>query len=307
MLVFIVLYLYKFSYWRQINKIMDNITINESAHSMEFDAVCLPPNKQIPLHSQDTWELSCVITGEGTRVLGDVSEPFAAGDTVLIPPGIPHCWYFNRDKTDEDGNIENISIFFRNDFLLNLTKIIPELSEPMGHLADMKNAVIFSNETRDQVYSTMLRMRTEVPQKRILSLMGILLVIAHDKTGRAISGIRQMSRSEMRMAQIKSFINCNYMRDIKIDEMALHIGMNRSSFCSFFKQQTGQTFTHHLNDKRIAAACGLLRDKDMNISETGLSVGIPDTPYFCRIFKQTTGFTPTEYRNHYGNNNTKRR
>ncbi len=153
----------------------------------------------------------------------------------------------------------------------------------------------------------MLRMRTEVPQKRILSLMEILLVIAHDKTGRAISGTRQISRSEMRMAQIKSFINCNYMRDIKIDEMALHIGMNRSSFCSFFKQQTGQTFTHHLNDKRIAAACELLRDKDKNISEIGISVGITDTPYFCRIFKQTTGFTPTEYRNHYGNNNTKRR
>ena len=65
---------------------------------MEFDAVYLPPHKQIPLHSQDTWELSSVIIGEGARVLGDVSEPFGAGDTVLIPPGIPHCWYFNRTR-----------------------------------------------------------------------------------------------------------------------------------------------------------------------------------------------------------------
>lgn len=81
---------------------MDDNTIK----SLDFDAVCLPPDKHIPLHSQSTWELSCVITGEGTRVLGDVSERFSAGDTVLIPPATPHCWYFDSSKTDAEGNIE---------------------------------------------------------------------------------------------------------------------------------------------------------------------------------------------------------
>ena len=42
---------------------MDDNTIK----SLNFDAVCLPPDKQIPLHSQSTWELSCVITGEGNE------------------------------------------------------------------------------------------------------------------------------------------------------------------------------------------------------------------------------------------------
>ena len=65
---------------------MDNITIKRLVNTLDFDAVCLPPEKQIPLHSQCTWELSCVITGEGTRLLGDISENFFPGDTVLIPP-----------------------------------------------------------------------------------------------------------------------------------------------------------------------------------------------------------------------------
>lgn len=90
---------------------MDDNTIK----SLDFDAVCLPPDKHIPLHSQSTWELSCVITGEGTRVLGDVSERFSASDTVLTPPATPHCWYFDRSKTDAEGNIENVSIFFKRD------------------------------------------------------------------------------------------------------------------------------------------------------------------------------------------------
>ena len=54
--------------------------------------------------------------GEGTRLLSDVSEPFAEGEVVMIPSGVQHCWYFNKDKTDKDGNIENITIFFNGVF-----------------------------------------------------------------------------------------------------------------------------------------------------------------------------------------------
>ena len=33
-----------------------------------------------------------------------------------------------------------------------------------------------------------------------------------------------------------------------------------------------------------------------SIYEIGASVGLTDTPYFCRIFKKKFGMTPTEYR-----------
>lgn len=275
---------------------MDNITIKRLVSTLDFDAVCLPPDKQIPLHSQSTWELSCVIAGEGTRLLGDVSENFFPGDTVLIPPGIPHSWYFNREKTDADGNIENVSIFFSSDLLDNLQACFPEMCVPISHFSTLKNAIIFSGESRTEIYSILLRMRNETPAKRVLSLLEILLVIAQDRTSRVISGIRPMNRKEIRMNQIKSFVNCNYMHEIKIDEIASHIGMNRSSFCSFFKKETGLTFTYYLNKKRISMACELLEAEEMNINEIGQAVGIPDTPYFCRIFKTFKGLTPTEYR-----------
>lgn len=39
-----------------------------------------------------------------------------------------------------------------------------------------------------------------------------------------------------------------------------------------------------------------LRESDLPVSETGASVCLTDTPYFCRIFKKKFGMTPTEYR-----------
>lgn len=271
-------------------------TIKPSEVSFLFDAVCLPPDLQIPLHSQASWELSCVITGEGTRLLSDVSEPFAEGEVVMIPSGVQHCWYFNKDKTDRDGNIENITIFFNSDFLNNVAMCFSEFSDHIKHMLDAPNAIVFSGEVRQRIYSLMLRMRDEGAEKRVLTFMEILLIISEDRTGRIIVNSKQRSKGEVRMSQIRSFVNCNYGREISIEEIVAHVGMNKSAFCTFIKKETGLTFTNYVNDIRLNLAAATLKASDQSISETGASVGLTDTPYFCRIFKRKFGMTPTEYR-----------
>ena len=274
-------------------------TIKPSEVSFVFDAVCLPPDLQIPLHSQASWELSCIITGKGTRLLSDVSEPFAEGEVVMIPSGVQHCWYFNKDKTDENGNIENITIFFNTDFLNNVVSCFPEFSEHIRQLIESPNAIIFSDEVRERIYSLMLRMRDEGIEKRVLTFMEILLIISEDRTGRIIVNTKARSKGEVRMSQIRSFVNCNYGREISIDEIVAHIGMNKSAFCTFIKKETGLTFTNYVNDVRLNLAAAALRESELPISEIGASVGLADTPYFCRIFKKKFGMTPTGYRKNY--------
>ena len=279
-----------------MTKIKENKTIAQNDVSFVFDAVCLPPDLQIPLHSQASWELSCVIAGEGTRLLSDVSEPFAEGEVVMIPSGVQHCWYFNKDKTDKNGNIENITIFFNADFLKNVALCFPEFSEHVKQLVESPNAIVFSGEVRNRIYSLMVRMRDESSEKRVLTFMEILLIISEDRTGRVIVNTKPRSKGEVRMSQIRSFVNCNYGREISIDEVVAHVGMNKSAFCTFIKKETGMTFTNYVNEIRLNLAAASLKDTELPISEIGVSVGLTDTPYFCRIFKRKFGMTPTEYR-----------
>ena len=124
-----------------------------------------------------------------------------------------------------------------------------------------------------------------------------LLIIAEDKTGRVIINSKPRSRRERRMTQIKSYVNCNYCRDISIDEIVAHVGMNKSSFCTFIKKETGMTFTNYLNNLRLTLAADILKDSDLSVADVGSKVGLQDSPYFCRLFKKRYGMTPTEYRN----------
>lgn len=99
-----------------------------------YDYVCLKPDKQIGLHSQDTWELSHVIRGKGTRTIGDKTEPIAEGEVILIPPHIPHVWNFDPTGTDINGDIINIVVFFDQVILERIEAFFPESRQSVNRL-----------------------------------------------------------------------------------------------------------------------------------------------------------------------------
>lgn len=89
---------------------------------------------------------------------------------------------------------------------------------------------------------------------------------------------------------------CNARREISLDDVARHVGMNRASFCVFFKKATGKTFVNYLNEYRIELACKLLEEKKMAVSEICYQAGFNNVPYFNRVFKKLKGVAPTEYK-----------
>lgn len=64
-----------------------------------FDDVLLTPKQQIPIHTQNEWELSYIIRGQGTKFLGEETQPFCEGEVILIPPKFPHGWFFDGEST----------------------------------------------------------------------------------------------------------------------------------------------------------------------------------------------------------------
>jgi transcriptional regulator GlxA family with amidase domain len=51
-----------------------------------------------------------------------------------------------------------------------------------------------------------------------------------------------------------------------------------------------------MREARIKRACQLLRQTEKTVSEVAYACGFTDPKYFSRIFKQSIGQAPTEYR-----------
>lgn len=98
-----------------------------------------------------------------------------------------------------------------------------------------------------------------------------------------------------RIDKVKNYVDKHYMEDLSLDTLAGLIGVSEAYMSQLFKQQTGVTFKHYLRDFRMEKAKELLLSGKEKVHNIGAKVGYSTAPYFCLVFKQYYGVTPTEF------------
>ena len=63
-----------------------------------------------------------------------------------------------------------------------------------------------------------------------------------------------------------------------------------------FKAITGISPIQYITRLKVEKACELLQEYDMSVNDISDFLGFNDLPYFYRVFKKITGFTPNEFR-----------
>jgi two-component system response regulator YesN len=104
-------------------------------------------------------------------------------------------------------------------------------------------------------------------------------------------------KKPIRMA--KQYIKEKYQLPITLEEISSQIGFNSTYFSTLFKKETGQNFLEYLTDTRIQAAKQLLADTNRSVNQVSEEVGYIDIKHFTKVFKKSTGLTPSEYRKLY--------
>jgi AraC-like DNA-binding protein len=83
---------------------------------------------------------------------------------------------------------------------------------------------------------------------------------------------------------------------LTVDELVDEMGMGRTVFFNKLKSMTGLSPVEFIREMRIKRAAQLLEDRKYNITEVTYMVGMNDSRYFAKCFKNTYGVTPSEYR-----------
>lgn len=264
--------------------------------AFRYDDVCVEPDRQIGPHVDSGWELSHVICGGGVRTMGDASGPIVEGEIVLVPPDMPHVWRFDPAVTDADGNIANISVFFGRDLPARVAVLFPELAPVLGRFESMDEAVIFTGESRRRILDLLMAMREMQPWERVPYMIDLLIEIGRAQGCVAAGHNARLSRADRRMEKIRTYCACNYGRTVTLDEMAAHVGMNKSALCTFMRRHARTTFSAYLNAVRLEVACDRLRHTECSVAEIAMDCGFQNVTYFNRLFRARYGCTPKQAR-----------
>jgi len=120
-----------------------------------------------------------------------------------------------------------------------------------------------------------------------------------EKDIRTISGKFREERnniSKRTLSYAIQYINENYMKDIKLEDVARQVHVSPNYFSRIFKTEYKQSFVEYLTRIRIEAAKKMILKADKSISDICWDVGYNDPNYFTKVFKKVTGQTPSEYR-----------
>lgn len=264
--------------------------------SFIYDHVHIAWNEQITFHQHAEWELSYVITGSGTRIVGDLMESFSKGEVVLIPSNIPHCWSFDKNIHDNKGKIENITIIFPDSLFDKCAYVFPETKQYISYISQYKQAIKFEKNTLQKLQKIMRTMFLQNDMERLSSLINLFTVIASSSETSVVGFCKKQDYNTARFEEVYRFIANNYQHNISLDDVANYVHMNRSSFCSFLKRAIGKSFFTILNEYRIESSCLMLRETTMPIADICYAVGFNDVPYYNRTFKKLKRKTPKDYR-----------
>ena len=103
-------------------------------------------------------------------------------------------------------------------------------------------------------------------------------------------------RAEQHILKAQNYIKTRFTEDIRLSDVADHVGLHPNYFSTLFKQRSDMSFSQYLRRIRIKEACRLLQADTMKINEIARIVGYPEQVQFNRAFRAETGYSPSAWR-----------
>lgn len=96
-----------------------------------------------------------------------------------------------------------------------------------------------------------------------------------------------------------AYISRHYTDRFSVPQLAKRCAMSETAFRKRFKQLTGCSPVQYINKLKIEKACQMLLSGDISPNDICEFLNFYSLPYFYKVFKDTTGITPHQYRDQH--------
>ena len=248
------------------------------------------------LHQHVEIQISLIINGEGTMIIGDTVNEYQTNDIVIIGSNIPHVF---KSDPNENEMSHMVSLFFSKDsFGSDFFKL--NHFESLQNFFDQSEYGFKVISKTDETKQLFLKLKKASNLKRFMLFLEILQLINESKTEVLSSFINRKNYSDnegKRMSAVFEFTLNKFAEHISLQEIADIASMTTNAFCRYFKQRTNKTYVQFLTEIRIDNASKLLRkNPDMGIAEIAQNSGFSNISNFNRKFKLLKKTSPLKYK-----------
>lgn len=104
-----------------------------------------------------------------------------------------------------------------------------------------------------------------------------------------------MDRSESMIREVTAYIDANFDKPVKGDDLAKRFGVSISYLSHEFTRITGRSIYDYVLYRRIELAREMIHT-DKSLQEIAVRCGFRDYSNFLRVFRKSAGVSPSEFR-----------
>jgi DNA-binding GntR family transcriptional regulator/AraC-like DNA-binding protein len=105
--------------------------------------------------------------------------------------------------------------------------------------------------------------------------------------------------SPARLRRVVQLVQAKMEDELTLDEMAESAGLSTAHFSQMFRKSTGESPHQFVLRNRIERAKQMLRTSEGRVLDVAVACGFKTQQHFARVFRRTSGVTPTEYRQEF--------
>ena len=252
-------------------------------------------------------EIHYIPNASGVVLAGDHVGAFTPGHISLIGSNLPHDWVTPLGHGERIPG-RDIVVQFLPSKLEQASAFLPELAGLREFFVRAQRGLSFRGRTREKAEALILDMEFQTGSARLATFLSLLSLLRDTDEVDVLSSeayVPDLSYGSLEaLQQVFAYIFANLSEDIRLPDMARMVGMSDSSFSRFFKKNSGNSFTDHVNKLRIWKAGQLLTDTSMPITDICFEVGYHNLSNFNRVFLRHYNLTPTRYRKLSANRRT---
>lgn len=225
-----------------------------------------------------------ICDGEGWLKIGDKEYAPKPGQLFLMPQGVKQSYSYTDGPRFTKYWCHFTAKVGENN-LFNLLKVPVFLESGVDDEPKRLFRELLSCESDTSLTAPLL----------VKAAMMKLIAYYVEHAATAVAGVEPAAVSKPLQAVIE-YIHHNYYRNLTIDELAECAHLHPNYFIRVFKRHFGTSPIQYVNRKRIEEAKWLLTSTNLLLAEIGANVGISDISYLSKLFKSSTGLSPTAYR-----------
>jgi AraC-like DNA-binding protein len=255
-----------------------------------------------PWHFHPEIELLYCVKGKGTNFIGNCIRSIEEGELLLFGKNLPHTrqrdvMYYTENPTE---NPESIVIQFREDFLGEHFFELKEFAHIHELLHRAKVGLKFSGQVQMAVAEKLEKIKSMNTTASILELLAILDILARSDEFILLNSVNYISDVHEKFSQkinkVYHYTIEHFREQISLAQVAALTNHSPAAFCRYFKTRTRKSYFQYLTEIRIAYACELLMEGNLDVTRVCFASGFNNLSNFHKQFKKVMKITPSEYR-----------